>query len=163
MPIVESTTGAAITGAKTAVATIPNQVTAGGVLSLLAGFVGDLSAGVTLVIFASSTGAVASLSTMDVKGWAATRHVFLAVSFALITSWIFAEIVMAYTGFESDYLPSGIALMVGSLFHKLPELARFVAGKIPGLENLFPAQKKGGRRRKPAVKRNATRKQGALK
>lgn len=106
--------------------------TSAGFMALMIGYLGSVGADVMMVILAALSGCVISLSgETKTSAWAAVRFLVISVTVSLVLAWVLADALVSYVpAANSPYAPSMIAMLIGFLANRLPQILNAIVGKI---------------------------------
>jgi hypothetical protein len=106
--------------------------TSAGFMALMIGYLGHVGADVMMVILAALSGCVISLSgEIKTSALAAIKFLVISVTVSLILAWVLADVLVGYIPTaNSPYTPSMIALLIGFLANRLPQILSAIVNKI---------------------------------
>ena len=101
-------------------------------MALMIGYLGHVGADVMMVILAALSGCVISLSgKTKTSAWVAVRFLVISVTVSLVLAWVLADALVSYVpAANSPYAPSMIAMLIGFLANRLPQILNAIVGKI---------------------------------
>ena len=106
--------------------------TSAGFMALMIGYLGNVGADVMMVILAALSGCVISLSGETKNStWDAIKFLLISVMVSLILAWVLADVLVDYLPTaNSPYTPSMIAMLIGFLANRLPQILNTVVNKL---------------------------------
>lgn len=106
--------------------------TSAGFMALMIGYLGNVGADVMMVILAALSGCIISLSGETKTGaLSAIKFLVISVTVSLILAWVLADVLVGYIpSANSPYTPSMMALLIGFLANRLPQILSAIVNKI---------------------------------
>lgn len=106
--------------------------TSAGFMALMIGYLGHVGADVMMVILAALSGCVISLSgETKTSALAAIKFLIISVTVSLILAWVLADVLVGYIpAANGPYTPSMIAMLIGFLANRLPDILNVVVNKL---------------------------------
>ncbi len=106
--------------------------TSAGFMALMIGYLGNVGADVMMVILAALSGCIISLSgEYKTSALNAIKFLIISVTVSLILAWVLADVLVGYIpAANSPYAPSMIALLIGFLANRLPQIMSTIVNKI---------------------------------
>ena len=106
--------------------------TSAGFMALMIGYLGNVGADVMLVILAALSGCVISLSgETKTSTWEAIKFLLISITVSLILAWVLADVLVNYfPAANSPYTPSMIAMLIGFLANRLPQILNAIVNKL---------------------------------
>jgi hypothetical protein len=106
--------------------------TSAGFMALMIGYLGNVGADVMLVILAALSGCVISLSgETKTSTWEAIKFLLISITVSLILAWVLADVLVSYfPAANSPYTPSMIAMLIGFLANRLPQILNAIVNKL---------------------------------
>lgn len=106
--------------------------TSAGFMALMIGYLGNVGADVMMVILAALSGCVISLSGEGkTSALSAIKFLIISVTVSLILAWVLADVLVGYIpSTNSPYTPSMMALLIGFLANRLPQILSAIVNKI---------------------------------
>ena len=103
-----------------------------GFMALMIGYLGNVGADVMLVILAALSGCVISLSgETKTSAWEAIKFLLISVVVSLILAWVLADVLVGYwPAANTPYAPSMIAMLIGFLANRLPQILNTVVSQL---------------------------------